>query len=287
MKTKLQLFLLLIFITGKSFSQEYIPLLNNATWIVDASGFEGVETFTISQDGEVIIGAYTYKKFIDTFFNTEFLLREDIESKKVYKIVGGNEVLLFDFSLHVSDFIILPNGENYQVASITNINVNGGQRRQFSLNNLSGSLWLNEVWVEGVGSKHYPLFAAYELYTDPEFYLKCSFQNGQNVYNQGLANGGIATNCIGMGVEKENYLSNKIKFTPNPFQIEMLISREVSLQNAILKMYNATGQIVKEVNNLNGNKIILKRNHLNSGIYLIQLFENERLLTSSKVLITD
>ena len=54
-----------------------------------------------------------------------------------------------------------------------------------------------------------------------------------------------------------------------------------------LKMYNAMGQIVKQIDHLSGNKIALTRDHLTSGLYLIQLFENGKLVTSEKILVND
>jgi hypothetical protein len=52
-------------------------------------------------------------------------------------------------------------------------------------------------------------------------------------------------------------------------------------------MYNAMGQIVKQIDHLSGNKIALTRDHLTSGLYLIQLFENGKLVTSEKILVKD
>ncbi|WP_309640823.1 T9SS type A sorting domain-containing protein [Flavobacterium sp.] len=287
MKTKLCAFLLLMLVTGKSFSQAYIPVLDNASWVVTVYYFGGSQTFTISQSGEQTVGTHTYKKYVRPGTSTEFLLREDVTSRKVYKNVGGNDILFFDFNLNVSDNITLANGENYTVDLITNINVNGGQRRQWHLNNISSAFGFDEVWIEGVGNKEHPLIAKYEMLSDPAYALRCSFQNGENVYNQGLANGGTATDCLALGVFEPDYSASKISFAPNPFQTELMITTEVSLNNSTLKMYNAIGQMVKEIDHLNGNKISLSRGNLTVGLYLIQLIENGKLLKLEKVLIAD
>lgn len=285
MKTKLLPLFLLLFVIGKSFSQPYIPVLNNASWVVSVYYFGGSQTYTISQSGEQTIGTHTYQKFTSPGLSSEFLLREDVASRKVYKNVGGNDVLFFDFNLNVSDNITLSNGENYTVTSITNINVNGGQRKQWYLNNTSSAFGFDEIWIEGVGNQSHPLMARYEMTSDPVYALRCSFQNGVSIYNQGLANGGTATDCLALGIIEQNYSASKISFIPNPFQTELTISSEKNLTDSTLKMYNSIGQMVKEINHLNGNKITLNKGNLSNGIYLIQLFENGKVLTSEKVLI--
>jgi hypothetical protein len=286
MKAKILATLIVILFNVKSFSQEYFPLLDNSSWIILIADFGGIEYREINQSNDETIGIHTYKKFIDNT-NQQFLLREDIDGKKIYKLINGSEVLLYDFSLQVLDNITLVNEQNYQVQSITNINVNGGQRRQFYLRNLdNNSPFPNEVWIEGVGNYGHPLLATNEIFSDPIFELKCSFQNGENIFNQGIANGGNPTSCT-LSLQEQNDLSKKISFAPNPFTTELKISTTISFNNSTLKMYNSIGQIVKQLNNVNGQEIILKRENLSNGIYLIQLFENEKLLTSNKILITN
>jgi hypothetical protein len=286
MKTKLLPLLLLMFITGQSFSQPYIPVLDNASWIVKVYYFGGSQTFTISQSGEQTVGAHTYKKFVRSGTSTEFLLREDIAARKVYKLINNADVLFFDFNLNLSDNITLSNGQNYQVISVSNINVNGGQRRQWYLNNNS-PFGYDEVWIEGVGNKEQPVMARYEWPSDPAYGLQCSSQNGVFVYNQGLANGGVPTDCLALGVNEHDYAASRISFAPNPFQSELVISSAVNLNNATLKIYNTLGQMVHQMDYLNGDKITLNRGNLNAGFYLIQLFENGKLLVSKKVLVAD
>lgn len=286
MKGKFTTILILILFNTKSFSQEYFPLLDNSSWIIFIADFGGIEYREINQSNDETIGAYTYKKFIDNT-NQQFLLREDIPSKKIYKLVNGSEVLLYDFSLQVLDNITLVNEQSYQVESITNVNVNGGQRRRFYLRNLdNNSPFLNEVWIEGVGNYGHPLLATNEIFTDPSFELKCSFQNGVNIFNQGIAYGLTPTSCT-LNIEEQNNLSKRISFAPNPFKSELIISTKLGFKNSTLKVFNSLGQIVKQIDNINSNEIILKRDNLNNGVYLIQLFESEKLLTSNKVLVAN
>ena len=96
--------------------------------------------YTITHGDDVVVGMQTYKKFIDPFFsNMKFLLREDVDAKKVRKIVDGNEVLFLDFSLNLGDHFLVGGLADYVVSAVNDINVNGGQRRQLTLSNPSSS----------------------------------------------------------------------------------------------------------------------------------------------------
>lgn len=50
-------------------------------------------------------------------------------------------------------------------------------------------------------------------------------------------------------------------------------------------MYNAVGQLVREMPSQSGKSITLNRENLNSGLYFIQLFEKGILVKTSKILI--
>lgn len=286
MRTKLLFtFLIFNFLVESSFSQTYIPMLNNSTWNIVIANFGGSQNAIINPGIDVIIGSYTYKKFIDPTTSTDVFIREDINTKRVYRYINGADRILYDFSLQVSNSIILGNGYTYTVNSITNIDVNGGTRRKFTLTNG----FFNETWIEGVGSNSHPLKPSYELPSDPYIYLTCSAQNGMNIYNHGIANGQTTpSNCsMLLGIEDQEYSNSKIIFSPNPFKSELLINSIIDLQNSTLKIYNPTGELVKEINNLNGKNIIVKRENLKNGFYFAKLLQNEKLITTHKIIISD
>lgn len=286
MNAKNYIFLILLLVTGKTFSQDYIPVLDNASWIVTAYFFGGSQTIVIFQDGEQTVGPHTYKKFVTGGTSSEFLLREDPAARKVYKLIDNVDILFFDFNLNPSDNITLSNGQNYTVISVSNINVYGGQRRQWYLNNNS-PFGFDEVWIEGVGGNEHPVKASYEMIVEEVYLLQCSAQNDVFIFNQGLANGGNPTDCPFLGLDENEYSTSKITFAPNPFQNELVISSEMLFNNAKVKIYNAMGQIVQQIDYLNGNRIALTRDNLTGGLYLIQLFEKGKLVTSKKILVKD
>lgn len=283
MKTKLLLFtIFFLTITQNGFSQAYVPFLNNSTWNVTVYSFLGAQRYNVNPGTDIVIGSNTYKKFTDPVFGSDVFLREDVAARKVYTRKNNADELLYDFSLPVGGTFTASFGGVYIVTSITNVNVGGGIRRRFEL----GSVFANLTWIEGVGDTEYPLIAGYELPSDPVVLLSCSAQNGILIYNQGFVNGGTLTDCSMLGIEDHN-LTNHIFFCPNPFNFELNISSEVSLDNASLRLFNSLGQLVKEVKNINGQTYKLNRGSLINGLYFIELSEGNKIITSKKIIITE
>ena len=54
-----------------------------------------------------------------------------------------------------------------------------------------------------------------------------------------------------------------------------------------MTVYNVQGQVVKEIKNISGQTVTLFRDNLTSGLYFIQMTEENKIITSNKLLITD
>ena len=287
MKTKLLFTMLfLTLFVEKSISQSYVPMLNNSTWNIVVANFGGSQNFVINPGIDVVINSNTYKKFVEPVYGSNVFIREDVIAKKVYRNIGGIDKLLYDFSLQVGSVITLSNGYAYTVNSISDVNVNGGTRRRFTL---SSGMFLEEIWIEGVGSSDHPLIPRHEMASDPTIYLSCSAQNEINIYNRGIANGHDSpTDCsMLLSLEDIQNVKQEINFSPNPFRTELVITTISNFENATLKIYNSIGQLVKEMNNINGQNIVFKRDNLESGMYFTQLIENGKLITTNKIVIAD
>lgn len=282
-----KIFIFLIFINININAQEYHPFLNDSSWTINIADFITNQDFTIENGIDVEIDSFVYKKFVDPLTNEELFLREDVLTRKVYKRINNVDVLFLDFSLQLSNTITLPSGDTYIVSSISTINVNGGQRKVFSLTNQTHLFDMNnETWIEGVGNINYPLKARYEYAADPTYTLKCSFQGENNIYNQGIAMNSTPTDCNRLSIT-ENEFNNSILYSPNPFNSELTITTTKNLSHSSLKVYNSIGQLVKKVENIYGNKVILQRENLVSGIFFVQLFENDKIISTQKIIIKD
>jgi hypothetical protein len=50
---------------------------------------------------------------------------------------------------------------------------------------------------------------------------------------------------------------------------------------------NCFGQTVKQIKNIRGQTVVLSRDNLASGLYFVQLTEDNKLISADKLLITD
>lgn len=98
----------------------------------------------------------------------------------------------------------------------------------------------------------------------------------------------VANNCVSIGID-ENPETNKLvyKVFPNPFSTYSTIETNFEFENADMTIYNIYGQIVREFRGLSGNSIIFQRDNLSSGFYTIRMTQSNRLVLTSKIIITD
>ncbi|MBA2582915.1 MAG: T9SS type A sorting domain-containing protein [Bacteroidetes bacterium] len=59
------------------------------------------------------------------------------------------------------------------------------------------------------------------------------------------------------------------------------------LKNATLTVYNCFGQTVTEIKNISGQTVTLSRNNLVSGLYFICLTQEDKVIATDKLVITD
>ena len=81
--------------------------------------------------------------------------------------------------------------------------------------------------------------------------------------------------------------NNAIAIFPNPFSTETILQTDNPLHNATFTIYNIYGQTVKQINNISGQTFNFNRENLISGIYLIELTQDNKTITTTKLIITD
>lgn len=87
-------------------------------------------------------------------------------------------------------------------------------------------------------------------------------------------------------VSKNNFNLN-VTVSPNPFSSKCIIHSNKSFNNAKLELYNFTGQKVKEIHSFSGNDFVLSRENLPSGLYLLHIIEDTKIVDTKKVMISD
>jgi len=197
-KIVLALFFICIPLIGGA--QEYTPMLNNYNeWNVRFCYQSLCDTDLYYTNGDTIVDGMNYK-ILDGYhyISRGFLLREDIEAKKVYlKAIlpnGTFDYLLYDFSMEVGDSIdmknpITPFPENagyYKVDSIIpRPLVDGNDYNHFYLSPTpSNTVGKNNAeWIEGAGSLSIVTAPGGDPDIDGVGRLACVFKNGESFYS--------------------------------------------------------------------------------------------------------
>lgn len=85
----------------------------------------------------------------------------------------------------------------------------------------------------------------------------------------------------------ENFQNAAVRINPNPFSSQTILQSDKAFENASLTLYNAHGQVVKQMSNLVGETIILERNNLPAGLYFVQMSQDGKVVLTDKLVITD
>ncbi|NUY82660.1 T9SS type A sorting domain-containing protein [Flavobacterium sp. MAH-1] len=278
---KRTLLLLISLVASMAAFAQYHPFLDNSAWNVRMYNFGGYSDHYIQPGTPVSVDGMDYMQFTDAAFgNQTVLIREDIPSKKVYRRIDGSDVLLYDFSLEVGDTFTLPNGQTLAIVEISEVpTADGGTTRRFFMN----SFVFSEVVYEGVGGDNHPFRYQSEMPADPALYNYCSYQDGVNIFNFGLANGGTPTDCNSLGLPTSRIAD--VKLYPNPFSRQFTISNDSGFSDADIKLFDVTGREVRTLKHMSGNQIEIPRANLVSGIYALQIEENGKVISRKKLVV--
>ena len=100
----------------------------------------------------------------------------------------------------------------------------------------------------------------------------------------------IRTDSLGnttVGIDEVfDEIEHKISIYPNPFNFETVCKFE-EVNEAVLTIYNYLGEIISQIENINGSSLVISRNNMKSGMYFIRLTERSKIVASEKLIITN
>lgn len=94
------------------------------------------------------------------------------------------------------------------------------------------------------------------------------------------------TSCV-VSIQEQSIHYLRLQILPNPFSKQTTLQTDKVLANATLKLYNSLGQQVRQVNNISGQTVTLHRDNLTSGLYYLQLTQDNQTIATDKLVITD
>lgn len=80
---------------------------------------------------------------------------------------------------------------------------------------------------------------------------------------------------------------SSIAIFPNPFSLQAILQSDKDLSNVTLSINDIYGQTVKEMKNINGHTFTLQRDNLPAGMYLLRLTQGNKIINTSKFVITE
>lgn len=238
---------------------------------------------------------YTYSKT-----NSNIFIRN--EGQKVYARQSQNcndyEYLIYDFGLQVGDSIKLRLASyyyyddtlGYKLRADGLVNYQGQDRRAlyfdvyyYKFGSNGSSVFFQDTWIEGIGSIIHPFYFEIGVYrpTHTIYSLLCYFENDVQLF-QSQHNSCYLTN---LGI-KENETSYNFSISPNPandyFRINL--ENQIEFKNAVFRLSDVSGKLLwektfEEIENQN-----VSIQSLTSGVYILQLFSNEHLINTQKLI---
>lgn len=95
----------------------------------------------------------------------------------------------------------------------------------------------------------------------------------------------IVVNPLVTGIIHEN-VSEKVSIYPNPFDSYATLELHSPADHAEINIYNCFGQLVKQLQNISGQTVTLTRDNLPGGLYFLRLTEDNKTVTTNKLMIT-
>lgn len=295
----------------------YHSFPDSAVWRVDYYCHNALQ-YTINANyyfqysiiGDTMINSYAYKKTYRSFVlennvrhDTHTLpsppppsgyagaLRDDPIANKTYFVFpdSTNESLLYDYNLIVGDtlkgVISFCCDIHFKtvVLSIDSVLINGQYRKKWNFDSINNT---NPYIIEGIGSSAGLIEQVYTYTIDfTDRHLVCVNDSSNTLFTSNY-NSEFGCNLLYEGLN-EIKPGKHIQCFPNPFLTQTTLQTDFLLKNATLTVFNSMGQQVKQIKNISGQTITLNRDNLLSGLYFLQLTQDNKILVTKKLVIID
>lgn len=145
-----------------------------------------------------------------------------------------------------------------------------------------------KIYVRYVGSSYLGVINLPNQTGSTCNYVKNGFYIGSQTWQYGLNNYiEYTTYCDNTGISSLSETHSEINIFPNPFSTQTTLQTNYFLRNATLTIYNSFGQTVQQIKNISWQTVTLHRDNLPSGFYIIRLTQENKIIVTDKLIITD
>jgi len=287
MKRKVVLSALAILLSFSIYTQSFISA--EKQWNVRLTGWGGAyytEIYII--EGDTTINSMDYNKIwasYDSTFSWQYQggLRED-SNMDYYIPPNGIEGFLYDFNLEIGDVTYVNNvfcsNIPITVVGIDTVEYFGISRKRWLLGENG---YVQEYWVEGIGSMYGPLYTKYEYcIICPAWELLCFHNNDILEYMMYGQNGCYLSPPVGIEAVSQK---NEVIIRPNPVGKGSPIEIEMNIIPIQVDIINVSGVLVQRLNSIQSKHIKIESNDLEAGFYFIKITDQENKITTMKILI--
>jgi hypothetical protein len=247
----------------------------------------GVSTEIFFIDGDSVVNSVNYNKIWVSYdslltWHYQGLLRE--VSNIVYYIPpDGNEGILYDFNLEIGDSAYINNlfcsDIPIYVVDIDTVEYFGVSRKRWLLGENG---YVQESWVEGIGSMHGPLYTKFEYcIICPVWNLLCYHNNDTLEY---IMNGYTDCYQTSVGIIEE-YDDTGFAIYPNPIRKGSSIYITTNSVPSNISVYNSSGILMRSLNSTTDTKIKIETNIFKPGLYLITITSSDDKVKTQKILV--
>ena len=305
MKTLLTILFLAVIRIG--LAQELkIPNSSNAVWFLDEEPYCDIcpSNYLSRQyiDGDTIIKNEHYFKLFNldlgqymqndacSYYcvkkssSVKYLGAINTFDKKVNFYQSGDTVIttLFDFSLNAGDSLTVLTYDSeyklgYYVTSVDSVEIMSSKRLRFNVVNYNG---VPSYWIEGIGSLN-GLLSYDQSWEYDKREVLCYHENNQIVYEKTED----CTNCS--YILANNSFSNAPSFSiyPNPVTDRIICHFNQNIKPISYRIFDIGGHIIDDSLIDDPTALILRKEDIGSGIFVIEITDDRNFKYSQKLII--
>lgn len=237
----------------------------------------------IQSDGKILIAGGTINNGVDYDF---LILRHNVDGN-LDSTFGNNGIVVLPIGNSdemISSILIQSDGKIVAAGyTKTDSNTYHFALSRFTISgNLDSTFGNNGIIKTSFGSIYEAIYSI-------------AFQNDGKIIAAGYSGSGADfdfaisryINSTALGFVSNTFILPKYHFYPNPFKIQTNLDLTFCPHNATLLAFNEQGKIVKNISGINNSTISFHKGILPPGLYFIKVYENNQLILTEKITISN